>query len=157
MNYPQHIVAVGALVRNNHNQILLVKTERRGWELPGGQVEQGEDIFSALGREIEEESGVKIRVEGLAAVYSSVSAPTKAILDFSAVCDGKIGKIKTADEILEARFFSRDEVILNIQNEIMKYRIEWLLKNNDSIRLAAYSKNPFTVTSEIVFKSKSAA
>jgi 8-oxo-dGTP diphosphatase len=156
-NYPQHIVAVGALVRNSHDQILLVKTERRGWELPGGQVEQGEDITSALEREIKEESGVKIKVEKLAAVYSSVSTPTKVILDFSAVYDGDIGKIETTNEILDARFFDRDEVLLNIQNEIMKYRIEWLLKNDDSNRIATYSKNPFAVISEIVLKSKSVA
>lgn len=62
MKYPSHIVAVGTLVQNKRGEFLLVKTEWRGWEMPGGQVEQGEDIVSALKRETKEESGIDIEI-----------------------------------------------------------------------------------------------
>jgi len=59
MEFPQHIVAVGGLIKNNDNHILMVKHPKRGWEFPGGQVEEGEDIISALIREVEEEAGIR--------------------------------------------------------------------------------------------------
>ncbi len=49
---PMHIVAVSGLFSNANGQVLLVKTDRRGWECPGGQVEDGEDLVAALQREV---------------------------------------------------------------------------------------------------------
>lgn len=151
MIYPKHIVAVSALIQNHNYKFLLVKTERRGWELPGGQVEEGEDLISGLKREVEEEAGTKIEIKKLSAVYSSISEPSKVILDFIAIYDGGNGKIKTAQEVLETQWFSFEEMISNIQNPITKYRVQWLQKNNDNIRLVSYKKNPFEVLSELVF------
>src|SRR4051812_22410405 len=48
---PQHIVAVAGLFYDEQGRVLLVKTERRGWECPGGQVECGEDLVEASVRE----------------------------------------------------------------------------------------------------------
>ena len=39
--------------------VLLLKNEK-GWDLPGGHVRQGENIISALMREIFEETGIKV-------------------------------------------------------------------------------------------------
>ena len=50
MEYPTHIVAVMGIVRNEKNEILLIKSPLRGWEPPGGQVENGEDLITALER-----------------------------------------------------------------------------------------------------------
>ena len=147
MDYPKHIVATGSLIQNKNNQILLVKTERRGWEMPGGQVEEGEDLVSALKREVLEEAGVTIQIKKLSAVYSSISQPSKVIVDFIAGYES--GKIKAANEIQDAQWFSKEDAIKNVTSEPMKYRLEWLLENNDKIRYAAYSKNPFKVVSEL--------
>lgn len=43
---------------NKEDKVLLIKSERRGWEFPGGVLEQGESIFDGLKREIFEESGI---------------------------------------------------------------------------------------------------
>ena len=70
---PKHIVAACALVTNAGGEILLVKTERRGWELPGGQVEEGETLTQAAIRETQEEAGVKITIGELGVVNSNLS------------------------------------------------------------------------------------
>ena len=57
MNYT-HFVSVAALVSNDDNEILLIKSPKRGWEYPGGMVEPGETFEEALLREIKEESGI---------------------------------------------------------------------------------------------------
>jgi len=37
---PKQIMAVSLFVKNDANQVLLVKTFNRGWDLPGGQVDR---------------------------------------------------------------------------------------------------------------------
>jgi ADP-ribose pyrophosphatase YjhB (NUDIX family) len=55
-------IGVFALILNNKNQILLLKRHSKNyWERPGGKIEYGEDIFSALKREVLEETGVHIK------------------------------------------------------------------------------------------------
>ena len=149
MKYPTHIVAVGTLVQNKQSQFLLVKTEWRGWEMPGGQVEKGEDITSALNRETLEEAGIDIEIERLAAIYSSINEPSKVILDF--ISEYKDGDIQKRDnEILDARWFSKEEILSIIQSDPIKYRVQWLLENQNKIRHASYTKNPFKILSEIL-------
>jgi len=58
----------------------------------------------------------------LAAIYSSINEPSKVILDFiSEYKDGNINK--GANEILDARWFSREEILSIIQSDPMKYRV----------------------------------
>lgn len=38
MGFPTHIVAVGEIILNDKNQVLLVKNPRKGWEYTGGQI-----------------------------------------------------------------------------------------------------------------------
>jgi ADP-ribose pyrophosphatase YjhB (NUDIX family) len=64
------IAAVGAVVRDDRDRLLLV---RRGqdpglgrWSLPGGKVEPGESARDALVREVEEETGLHVVITGLA-------------------------------------------------------------------------------------------
>jgi 8-oxo-dGTP diphosphatase len=152
MTYPKHIVAVGSLIRNKYDLFLLARTEWRGWEMPGGQVEEGEDIISALKREVLEETRVHIEIKKLSAIYSSISEPPKVILDFFSEYRG--GDIKADNEILDVGWFSREEILAIVESDIMKYRIRWLLENQNNIRLASYGKDPFKVVSEILFTEK---
>ncbi len=46
-------------ILEHQNKIILTKTQR-GWELPGGHIEQNETIEEALKREILEEAGVYV-------------------------------------------------------------------------------------------------
>lgn len=59
---PKHILSAATVVLNDNNQILLLKGPRRGWELPGGQVEEGESLSDAAVRETKEETGIDIEM-----------------------------------------------------------------------------------------------
>ena len=59
--WPTHIVAAAGYVFNKNGNILLVKTNTRGWDCTGGQIEVGESVEDGVLREVLEESGVKRR------------------------------------------------------------------------------------------------
>jgi ADP-ribose pyrophosphatase YjhB (NUDIX family) len=41
---PKHIVSATTIVLNNKGEILLIIGPKRGWEIPGGQVEEGNHL-----------------------------------------------------------------------------------------------------------------
>ena len=63
-------VGVGGVIINADKTLFLAKrgaharNERHKWEFPGGSVEFGERIEDALVREVREEYGFEIEVEG---------------------------------------------------------------------------------------------
>lgn len=50
------------ITREKDHAILLVKHPERGWELPGGHLEQGENPLQCLEREVKEETGLNLSV-----------------------------------------------------------------------------------------------
>lgn len=75
--YPERpIVGVGGVVISQ-GRVLLV---RRGapplqgeWSIPGGMLETGETIMEGVRRELAEETGVEVRVNGLIEVFERIS------------------------------------------------------------------------------------
>lgn len=63
--------AVFAFVRDESGALLMVRRADSGnWELPGGHVDPGESAIGAAEREVAEESGLTVKVLGVAGVYS---------------------------------------------------------------------------------------
>lgn len=58
-------ITTQAIIRNSRNEILLLKRSKHGgwFTLPGGTVEQGEDIKACLKRELLEETGLDLKVD----------------------------------------------------------------------------------------------
>jgi len=79
---PKHIVAVSGLITNAKNEVLLILSPQRGWEFPGGQDEEGENIIRGLKREILEETDVKVKVGQLVGIYSNIRPPVKLMMGF---------------------------------------------------------------------------
>jgi hydrolase, NUDIX family len=50
-------IGIKALIQNDEHQILLLKSKDY-WDIPGGRMDQGEDITAALLRELHEEIGI---------------------------------------------------------------------------------------------------
>jgi 8-oxo-dGTP diphosphatase len=146
MDYPCHIVAVSGLFFNSDGNVLLVKTERRGWECPGGQVELGEDLITALIRETREESGCEVEVERLAGIYTNPVSPQKVMFQF--VGRYISGAPRGSEETAEAGWFTVEEAL-----ELVTFPAN-LAKLNDALRASerpvyrVYSTQPYTVELE---------
>lgn len=64
---PRHRLSAAGFVMDERGEVLLVKKYWRSetWELPGGQVDEGEAPDAACVREVREETGLEVRVTGL--------------------------------------------------------------------------------------------
>lgn len=59
---PFYRVTAKAIIYDDHGRLLVLKTAKGQWELPGGGWEHDEAYHQCLAREIQEELGVKVKV-----------------------------------------------------------------------------------------------
>lgn len=118
---PKHIVSAAAIVLNDKQELLLIKGPLRGWEMPGGQVEEGESLKAAAIREVQEESGIEIEVLKFCGVFQNVSGSICNTL-FLAKPIG--GKLTTSPESLEVGFFPIEEALNKVTWKNFRQRIE---------------------------------
>lgn len=150
MVMPTHIVAVGGIVENGQEEILLVKTHHGGWVFPGGQVEVGENLIDALIREVKEESGIDIVVSHLIGVYSNTGihkwydgvtdVPTKVMLDY--VCKPVGGVLSISDETTESKWVGKHEVLDYVTASAYRTRFQAYLSFNGNVNYMEYVTNP---------------
>lgn len=63
-------VVVQAVILGPKGVALTVRSDLRGWELPGGNLGPGEEEVPGLVREVKEETGLDVVVEGLVGTWS---------------------------------------------------------------------------------------
>ena len=143
---PQHTLVVGCLIRNAHDEILLIRNEKRGWEIPQGRVEEGENLIEALHREVREEAGVEIEMGPLAAVWSKVAPPPAVIFTFL----GRYlsGELTPTGDSVEARWIAPREALNEVSNKVMKERLQVLLNFDGTINYRSYTLKPYQVLVE---------
>ncbi|GEL77416.1 NUDIX hydrolase [Tenuibacillus multivorans] len=127
MTTPKHIVSAAAIVLNNKKEILLIKGPRRGWEMPGGQVEEGESLKDAAIRETKEESGIDIEVTKFCGIFQNVEQ-----LICNTLFLGKAigGEPTTSPESLEVGFFPIKQALDMVTWKNFRERIEYCLDEN---------------------------
>ncbi len=101
------------VVRRGH-RFLLTQEQKYGktWSIPGGRVEPGESLVNAAIREVLEETGVPVRVDGLLRVEHTASAETARVrLIFTGTPIDDTAPRTTADaESLGAAYLTLDEI-----------------------------------------------
>ncbi len=116
--YPhQPVVSVGAVIIHEGNILLVkrgVEPGRDMWSIPGGAVELGERVEDALIREVMEECGLEVEVDGILDVVDNIILNSQkkikfhyVILNFLVQLKG--GTLKPADDVADARWVSLGE------------------------------------------------
>jgi len=137
---PKHIVAACTLVTNPTGAILLVKTERRGWEIPGGQVEAGETLPQAAIRETQEESGVTVTIGDLCVVNSNLS---KIVVVFGFRGHYVSGDPAASNETLDARWVQPQAALSMMTHPVNLQRVRDLLAFDGRVVYRAYTTDPY--------------
>lgn len=148
-NYPRHIVAAMGIVRDEQGRVLLVRTRRREWEPPGGQVEEGEDLLTALKREVEEESGCTVEVDRLVGVYANTGDLPQVIFAF--LCTYLGGAPRPSDETPEVGWYSPDEAVRMVTHPAQLGRLRDALEFRGDITYRWYRTGPWTLYGERAF------
>ena len=125
MNPPKHIVSAAAIVINDKNELLLIKGPRRGWEMPGGQVEVGESLSDAAIRETKEESGIDIEIIKFCGIFQNVG---NSICNTLFLAKPVGGELIQTPESLDSGFFPIEEALEKVTWKDFRKRIEYCLK-----------------------------
>lgn len=110
--------AVAGIVRRQ-GAVLLIKQQGRdapgpSWALPGGRVEDGEDLLTALHREVREETGLAVQSAGRLAWAVEVTGNEASYVAFAfeiTVHDGPLAPNDPDGVILDARYVPIQEAI----------------------------------------------
>lgn len=125
MSTPKHIVSAAAIVVNEKNELLLIKGPRRGWEMPGGQVEEGESLSQAAIRETKEESGIDIEIIKFCGIFQNVG---NSICNTLFLAKPIGGELTQSSESLETGYFPIDEALKKVEWKDFRKRIEYCLR-----------------------------
>lgn len=124
---PKHFVSAATIVLNDQKEILLIKGPMRGWEMPGGIVEEGESLKDAAIRETKEESGVEIEVLKFCGIFQNVN---KSICNTLFLAKPIGGELTTSPESLEVGFFPIEQALEMVTLGNFRQRIEYCLDNS---------------------------
>jgi len=135
------LVGVGAVVIEDE-RVLLVKRGRAPlfgkWSIPGGALEVGETLRSAVVREAREETGLMIEPAELLGVFERVVPDEQGrmryhyvLIDF--LCQRVSGDLAAADDAEQARWFHREELVeLELARETEEVILKGFEKAADS-------------------------
>ena len=108
------VLGVSIIAVLDEQRIVLVQRQDNAtWGLPGGIIDWGEDIATAMHRELQEETGLRIvNVGRLVGIYSAPDRDPRLHSICVAVEANVEGQILVDDrfEVLEARAFCPDEI-----------------------------------------------
>lgn len=145
---PYHLISACGLVRKD-GLVLLVRNPRRGWEIPGGTVEQGETITDALKREVYEESGIRCEPERLTGVYQNLVSkegygPLEGmkippIINLAFLCRYTGGETTVSEESEDVRWVTPEEAVSMVTHALYAKRLADMLEADGSVVFSSYA------------------
>jgi ADP-ribose pyrophosphatase YjhB (NUDIX family) len=132
--------SVTVLVFNEQGEVMLVRhADKNLWVAPGGMIEPGERPEEAAVREMKEETGCEVTIMRLLGVYGGPEFNMAyqngdKVGYVMSVYEGRIEKgeiMADGVEILEVKFFSREEIKNLSCGKWMPVVMEDLLRNKD--------------------------
>ena len=123
-------LVVAALVPRGGELLLIRRNNEPGrgrWALPGGYVERGEPVEEAVAREVLEETGLTVRVQGLVGLYSEAGSPL-VLAAYAAEAAGGDGELLQGPtrEVQQVAFFPRDALPDMAFPRDMRIMEDWL-------------------------------
>jgi len=114
-------LAVGcsaSILDPTNGKILLIRrADNDRWAVPGGYMEPGESIIETCVREVKEETGLKVHIDRLIAVYSTphrlveyASGERFQIIVFHFQGDPIGGSLQSGNETAQVGYFSKEEI-----------------------------------------------
>ena len=145
---PQHNVQIrlgtAAIISNKKKEVLLEQRADCGlWGIPGGAVEPGESVSTAIIREIREETGFIIEIDYLLGVYSEIcmqrvilfpEGDTKHSIDVVVVGHIVEGKLQKSEESLDLAYFSVNSLPTNTLTASIKILEDYKLQLKGVLR-----------------------
>ena len=117
---PTHTIGAGAIVINACDEILVIKEHRqKGYKLPGGHIELGECIKSAIIREVFEETGIEASFDsivGFTAIYPSHFGRSNLYFVCRLNPVSETIEIQDLEEIADAKWISITDYVNDINN-----------------------------------------
>jgi ADP-ribose pyrophosphatase YjhB (NUDIX family) len=130
--YPSSKPTACALVVDDEGRVLLARRKHEPyahwWDLPGGFLEEGEHPLAALRRELREEAGVEVEPGDFVGVWidrygDAEDAPATINLYWTARLTA--GEPRPDDDVEELRWFTRDELPVNLAFHIAEVLRRW--------------------------------
>jgi 8-oxo-dGTP diphosphatase len=105
---PKHSVSVAGIVVRNDRRVLVVRRcDNQHWEPPGGVLELHETFDQGVRREVFEETGIDVQVEGLTGVYKNMP---RGIVALVFRCSPLGGRLTPSDEALSVHWLTVEEI-----------------------------------------------
>ena len=129
------VPAASAVVTNEHGEILMQqRVDNNFWALPGGTMDFGETIVHTAEREVHEETGLDVRVDGIVGTFSD----PRHIIEYS---DGEVrqqfnicfhailmgGQLRSSAESTEVRWIPPEQLKELEMHHTTRRRLEHFL------------------------------
>lgn len=119
------------LIRSG-DQVLLGKRNKepnRGlWVLPGGGVEFGESFSKTLQRELWEEAGIEVDVQGVFNVYELINPPSEHRVIVYVNGSYRSGVPVASSDLSDVRFFQKEELKELSERKLISPFVETVLR-----------------------------